>query len=136
MMTIELIYLPFRAVNPLGEAICEAELTVGPGEGGAESDLYLPELWKTGKRLTWKDEVRLDSRNLKSFVQSLPNNHELLVGCEEEEVRGSQGARADGERHRRDGQEGLQHATAKGNNEDHLGFTTTMSTCVSCGAES
>ena len=66
-MTFEMIP-PFRAVNPLGEAICEAELTVGPGEGGAESDLYLPELWKTGKRLTWKDEG--DSSNLR---------HEFLV---------------------------------------------------------
>jgi hypothetical protein len=43
-----------RAVNPLGEAICEAEFLVGPGEGG--DDLYLPELWRTGKRMTWKDE--------------------------------------------------------------------------------
>ena len=53
-------------MNSLGEAICEAELTVGPGEGGAEGggDLYLPELWRTGKRLTWKDE---DAR-LKKFV--------------------------------------------------------------------
>ena len=50
-------FLPCRAVNALGEAICEAELIVGPGEGGEGGDLYLPELWKTGKRLTWKDEV-------------------------------------------------------------------------------
>ena len=59
-------------MNPLGEAICEAELTVGPGEGGAEGggDLYLPELWKTGKRLTWKDEVGI-SRLSNIFIFEL-----------------------------------------------------------------
>eukprot|EP00095_Tigriopus_kingsejongensis_P006996 maker-scaffold430_size173499-snap-gene-0.35 protein:Tk06996 transcript:maker-scaffold430_size173499-snap-gene-0.35-mRNA-1 annotation:"serine arginine repetitive matrix protein 2 isoform x4" len=44
-----------RAVNPLGEAICEAEFLIEAGEGGAE-DLYLPEKWRTGNRLTWKME--------------------------------------------------------------------------------
>lgn len=44
-----------RAVNPLGEALCEAEFIIGPGEGGVE-DLYLPEKWLTGNRLTWKME--------------------------------------------------------------------------------
>ncbi len=46
-----------RAVNGLGEAVCEAEFLVEAGEGGT-AELYLPELWKTGKRLTWKDEDR------------------------------------------------------------------------------
>ncbi len=54
-----------RAVNPLGEAICEAAFVIGPGEGGLTGDdMYLPELWKTGRRMTWKDE---DNR-LKPFA--------------------------------------------------------------------
>eukprot|EP00094_Tigriopus_californicus_P012097 TCALIF_11690-PA protein Name:"Similar to Palld Palladin (Mus musculus)" AED:0.35 eAED:0.35 QI:5/0/0/0.28/1/0.85/7/0/1595 len=44
-----------QAVNPLGEAFCEAEFIIGPGEGGVE-DLYLPEKWLTGNRLSWKME--------------------------------------------------------------------------------
>lgn len=50
-----------RAVNPLGEAVCEAEFIVVPGEGGA-GDLYLPELWKN--RSTWLS----DDRRIKKFV--------------------------------------------------------------------
>jgi len=44
-----------RAVNALGEAECEAELSFD-GCGGSSEDLYLPPLWKERKRLTWKDE--------------------------------------------------------------------------------
>lgn len=56
-----------RAVNPLGEAICEAEFFIEPGEGasGEGADMYyLPELWKTGNRLTWK----MEDERLKPFV--------------------------------------------------------------------
>ncbi len=52
-----------QAVNPLGEAICEAEFIVVPGEGGA-GDLYIPEKWKTGNRLDWA----LDDKRVKKYV--------------------------------------------------------------------
>ena len=42
------------ATNPLGEAICQAQFVIEPGEGGG-NDLYLPELWKNGKRLNWAE---------------------------------------------------------------------------------
>ena len=47
-----------QAVNPLGEAVCEAEFQVVPGEGGegGEGGLYIPEKWKTGNRLDWAKE--------------------------------------------------------------------------------
>ena len=46
-----------QAVNPLGEAVCEAEFQVVPGEGGeGEGGLYLPEKWKNGNRLDWAKE--------------------------------------------------------------------------------
>ena len=51
-----------RAVNPLGEAECEAELYFD-GCGGGD-DMYLPPGWQDRKRLTWKDE---DMRR-KAFV--------------------------------------------------------------------
>ena len=38
-----------RAVNALGEAICEGEIEVEPGMG-EDSDLYLPEKWRHGNR--------------------------------------------------------------------------------------
>ena len=44
-----------RAVNALGEAECEAELSFD-GCGGGGDDLYLPPLWRERKRMTWKDE--------------------------------------------------------------------------------
>jgi len=44
-----------RAVNALGEAECEAELSFD-GTGDCKEDLYLPPLWRERKRLTWKDE--------------------------------------------------------------------------------
>ena len=44
-----------RAVNCLGEAECEAELTF-EGEGGCGEDMYLPPLWRDKRRLTWRDE--------------------------------------------------------------------------------
>ena len=44
-----------RAVNCLGEAECEAELTF-EGEGGDGEDMYLPPLWREKRRLTWRDE--------------------------------------------------------------------------------
>lgn len=44
-----------RAVNCLGEAECEAELTF-EGEGGCGEDMYLPPLWREKRRLTWRDE--------------------------------------------------------------------------------
>ncbi len=44
-------------MNALGEAVCEAAFVVEAGEGGLTGDdLFLPEKWKTGNRLTWKDE--------------------------------------------------------------------------------
>jgi len=43
-----------RAVNCLGEAECEAELSFDGCGGGM--DLYLPPNWQDKKRLTWKDE--------------------------------------------------------------------------------
>ena len=57
------IYL-CRAVNALGEAVSEAEFFIEPGEGGTE-ELYLPEKWKNGNRLTWKME---DDMRKKPFV--------------------------------------------------------------------
>ena len=50
-----------QAVNPLGEAVCEAEFVVVPGEGGA-GDLYIPEKWKTGNRLDWLKEDQRPKR--------------------------------------------------------------------------
>jgi len=44
-----------RAVNCLGEAECEAELSFD-GLGEAGNDLYLPPLWREKRRLTWRDE--------------------------------------------------------------------------------
>ena len=44
-----------QAVNPLGEAVCQAEFVVVPGEGGA-GDLYIPDKWKNGNRLDWVKE--------------------------------------------------------------------------------
>ena len=44
-----------QAVNPLGEAVCEAEFVVVAGEGGA-GDLYIPDKWKNGNRLDWVKE--------------------------------------------------------------------------------
>ena len=52
-----------RAINALGEAECEADLYFD-GEGCSVDNLYLPPLWKTRKRMTWKDE---DARK-KPFV--------------------------------------------------------------------
>ena len=46
----------FRAVNALGEAICEGEIEVEPGMGEDGTDLYLPEKWRHGNRLTWAME--------------------------------------------------------------------------------
>ena len=43
-----------RAVNCLGEAECEAELSFD-GEGGGD-EMYLPPLWREKRRLTWRDE--------------------------------------------------------------------------------
>ena len=40
----------FRAVNALGEAICEGEIEVEPGMGEDGTDLYLPEKWRNGNR--------------------------------------------------------------------------------------
>ena len=36
-----------QAVNPLGEAVCQAEFVVVPGEGGegSEGGLYIPDKW-------------------------------------------------------------------------------------------
>ena len=45
-----------RAVNCLGEAECEAELSFD-GEGGGD-EMYLPPLWREKRRLTWRDEDR------------------------------------------------------------------------------
>ena len=44
-----------RAVNCLGEAECEAELSFD-GEGGDGNEMYLPPLWREKRRLTWRDE--------------------------------------------------------------------------------
>jgi len=63
-----------RAVNPLGEAICEATFEVkagGEGSGLTGDDLYLPELWKAGRRLTWKDE---DARYERKSLERDPLN--------------------------------------------------------------
>jgi hypothetical protein len=54
-----------QAVNPLGEAVCEAEFIVVPGEGGT-GDLYIPEKWKTGNRLDWV----MDDKRSKRYVNS------------------------------------------------------------------
>ena len=43
-----------RAVNCLGEAECEAELSFD-GENGGE-DMFLPPIWKEKRRLNWRDE--------------------------------------------------------------------------------
>ena len=43
-----------RAVNCLGEAECEAELSFD-GENGGE-DMFLPPLWREKRRLNWRDE--------------------------------------------------------------------------------
>ena len=45
-----------RAVNCLGEAECEAELSFDGMEGDGGNNLYLPPLWREKRRLTWKDE--------------------------------------------------------------------------------
>lgn len=50
-----------QAVNPLGEAVCQAEFVVVPGEGGS-GDLYIPDKWKTGNRLDWISEDRRAKR--------------------------------------------------------------------------
>lgn len=42
------------ATNPLGEAVCQAQFVIEPGEGGG-NDLFLPDLWKNGKRLNWAE---------------------------------------------------------------------------------
>ena len=44
-----------RAVNCLGEAECEAELSFD-GEGGGGDEMYLPPLWREKRRLNWRDE--------------------------------------------------------------------------------
>ena len=51
------------ATNALGEAICQAQFIIEPGEGGG-ADLYIPEKWRTGNRMNWAME---DSR-AKKFV--------------------------------------------------------------------
>ncbi|XP_059096143.1 nucleolin-like [Tigriopus californicus] len=43
-LTGKTAYNRHQAVNPLGEAWCERNSSLGPGEGGVE-DLYLPEKW-------------------------------------------------------------------------------------------
>jgi len=45
-----------RAVNCLGEAECEAELSFDGLGGEGATELYLPPLWREKRRLTWKDE--------------------------------------------------------------------------------
>ncbi len=45
----------------VGEAVCEAEFVIVPGEGGA-GDLYIPEKWKNGNRLDWVTEDRRAKR--------------------------------------------------------------------------
>ena len=47
-----------QAVNPLGEAVCEAEFQVVAGDGGCGEGggLYIPEKWKNGNRLDWAKE--------------------------------------------------------------------------------
>jgi hypothetical protein len=43
------------ATNPLGEAVCQAQFVIEAGEGGG-SDLYIPDKWRNGSRLTWAAE--------------------------------------------------------------------------------
>ncbi len=43
------------ATNPLGEAVCQAQFVIEAGEGGG-SDLYIPDKWRNGNRLTWAAE--------------------------------------------------------------------------------
>ncbi|XP_040580693.1 uncharacterized protein [Lepeophtheirus salmonis] len=53
------------AKNALGEAVCEADIEVDDeGLCFAHDEMYLPDLWRSAKRLTWKDE---DNR-AKKFV--------------------------------------------------------------------
>ena len=49
----------------MGEALSEAEFFIEPGEGGVAEELYLPDKWRHGNRLTWKME---DDRRVKAYT--------------------------------------------------------------------
>ena len=78
-----------------GEAVCEAEFQIVPGEGGT-GDLYIPEKWKSGNRLDWLKEDQRPKRfegvsdpglsdeeraaMFKRFEKPLPRALEYLAG--------------------------------------------------------
>jgi len=65
-------------VNCLGEAECEAEISLSGEGGGCRDDMYLPPLWREKRRLTWRDE---DNRR-KPFVGFNEPELELNVGLQ------------------------------------------------------
>ena len=64
-----------RAVNCLGEAECEAEISLSGEGGGCGDDMYLPPLWREKRRLTWRDEDNRYGAPTFTWILIASHNH-------------------------------------------------------------